>query len=113
MTPTSSAARPRLIDGSADYRETLATGRHGEDGAREIKAQLPDKPPSDGRVLRRSSATPHRRDPPARAWHASGSIPAFFGYFPQRAALLQRTGDFPSTSLGVLGLSWHSKPALT
>ena len=39
--------------------------------------------------------------------------PSFFGYFPSNASLASVLGDYLSTGLGVLGLSWQSSPALT
>ncbi len=39
--------------------------------------------------------------------------PGFFGYFPANASLASVLGDYLSTGLGVLGLSWQSSPALT
>ena len=39
--------------------------------------------------------------------------PRFFGYFPSNSPLSSVLGDFLSTGLGVLGLSWQSSPALT
>ena len=39
--------------------------------------------------------------------------PRFFGYFPSNAPLASVLGDYVSTGLGVLGLSWQSSPALT
>src|ERR1700730_2037727 len=39
--------------------------------------------------------------------------PRFFGYFPANSVLSSVLGDFLSTGLGVLGLSWQSSPALT
>ncbi len=39
--------------------------------------------------------------------------PAFFGYFPSNGELSSVLGDYLSTGLGVLGLSWQSSPALT
>src|SRR5258706_6116640 len=39
--------------------------------------------------------------------------PRFFGYFPANAMLASVLGDYLSTGLGVLGLSWQSSPALT
>src|SRR5882762_4182970 len=39
--------------------------------------------------------------------------PRFFGYFPANAQLASVLGDYLSTGLGVLGLSWQSSPALT
>ena len=37
--------------------------------------------------------------------------PSFFGYFPSNASLASVLGDYLSTGLGVLGLSWQSSPA--
>jgi aromatic-L-amino-acid decarboxylase len=39
--------------------------------------------------------------------------PQFFGYFPANANLASVLGDYLSTGLGVLGLSWQASPALT
>jgi len=39
--------------------------------------------------------------------------PDFFGYFPANGELSSVLGDYLSTGLGVLGLSWQSSPALT
>jgi aromatic-L-amino-acid decarboxylase len=39
--------------------------------------------------------------------------PGFFGYFPSNGSLSSVLGDYLSTGLGVLGLSWQSSPALT
>ena len=39
--------------------------------------------------------------------------PRFFGYFPSNGELSSVLGDYLSTGLGVLGLSWQSSPALT
>jgi len=39
--------------------------------------------------------------------------PRFFGYFPSNALLASVLGDWLSTGLGSLGLSWQAAPALT
>jgi aromatic-L-amino-acid decarboxylase len=39
--------------------------------------------------------------------------PSFFGYFPSNGELSSVLGDYLSTGLGVLGLSWQSSPALS
>ena len=39
--------------------------------------------------------------------------PRFFGYFPSNGELASVLGDFVSTGLGVIGLSWQSSPAVT
>jgi aromatic-L-amino-acid decarboxylase len=39
--------------------------------------------------------------------------PNFFGYFPSNGMLASVLGDYVSTGLGALGLSWQASPALT
>src|SRR5207302_5639486 len=39
--------------------------------------------------------------------------PQFYGYFPCNGGLASVLGDYLSTGLGVLGLSWQASPALT
>jgi len=39
--------------------------------------------------------------------------PNFFGYFPSNGLLASVLGDYASTGLGALGLSWQASPALT
>jgi len=39
--------------------------------------------------------------------------PSFHGYFPSNGELSSVLGDYLSTGLGVIGLSWQSSPALT
>jgi aromatic-L-amino-acid decarboxylase len=39
--------------------------------------------------------------------------PSFFGYFPSSTSPASVLGDFLSSGLGVLGVSWQSSPALT
>ena len=43
----------------------------------------------------------------------TGSIQGSLGYFPSNATLASVLGDYVSTGLGVLGISWQSSPALT
>src|SRR5207244_367499 len=39
--------------------------------------------------------------------------PSFFGYFPANSELSSVLGDYLSTGLGALGLSWQASPALS
>ena len=101
----------RLIDWIADYRaqiEKFPVMSAASPGA--IKAQLPADPPQ----------TPESFDeifrdlekiilPGLSHWQH----PSFFGYFPSNGELSSVLGDYASTGLGVLGLSWQSSPALT
>ena len=101
----------RLVDWIADYRTNaerfpvMARTAPGE-----VRAQLPAAPP----------ATPNRSTRCWPIWIASfvpglshWQHPRFFGYFPANSLLASVLGDFASTGLGVLGLSWQSSPALT
>jgi aromatic-L-amino-acid decarboxylase len=101
----------RVVDWIADYRAkvsefpVMARTTPGE-----VKARLPSDPP----------VTPESCDhifrdldeiilPGLSHWQH----PRFFGYFPANALLSSVLGDYLSTGLGVLGLSWQSSPALT
>ena len=101
----------QLIDWIADYRARVASMpvmSPVEPGA--VRAQLPAAPPSrpeafDGvfRDLERIIL------PGLSHWQH----PNFYGYFPSNGELASVLGDYLSTGLGVLGLSWQSSPALT
>jgi aromatic-L-amino-acid decarboxylase len=101
----------RLIDWVADYRTRVAelpVMSRVDPGS--VKAQLPARPP----------------EPPGSWDTILGDLesvlvpglshwqhPAFFGYFPSNGELASVLGDYLSTGLGVLGLSWQSSPALS
>ncbi|HXK11559.1 MAG TPA: pyridoxal-dependent decarboxylase [Vicinamibacteria bacterium] len=101
----------QVVDWVADYRARAA--QHpvmSRVGPGEVRARLPASPPQapegfeailddlDGIVLPGLSHWQH---------------PRFFGYFPSNGELASVLGDYLSTGLGVLGLSWQSSPALT
>lgn len=100
-----------LIDRIADYRATvgelpvMSCAAPGD-----IKRQIPTSPPQHaedfGDVLADLDAIVM---PGLSHWQH----PSFFGYFPSNGLLSSVLGDFASTGLGVLGLSWESSPALT
>ena len=101
----------QLIDWIADYRAHVAdlpVRSQLEPGA--VKAQLPSAPP-----VKPESFDDIFRDldrvilPGLSHWQH----PSFFGYFPSNGELSSVLGDYLSTGLGVLGLSWQSSPALT
>jgi len=76
----------------------------------EVKAQLPSAPPADPEPFDAILADLDRIVVPGLShWQH----PRFFGYFPSNGVLSSVLGDFASTGLGVLGLSWQSSPALT
>ncbi len=101
----------QLIDWIADYRIRVAgmpVMSPVVPGA--VRAQLPPAPPSrpeafDG-IFRDLE---HIILPGLSHWQH----PNFYGYFPSNGALASVLGDYLSTGLGVLGLSWQSSPALT
>jgi aromatic-L-amino-acid decarboxylase len=100
-----------LIDWIADYRATLIERPvMARTAPGEVKAGLPVSPPEEpeefAAVLRDLDAVVM---PGLSLWQH----PSFFGYFPANAALASVLGDFLSSGLGVLGLSWQSSPALT
>jgi aromatic-L-amino-acid/L-tryptophan decarboxylase len=100
-----------IIDWIADYRRdvgdfpVMARTAPGE-----IRRALPSAPPGEP-----ESFADIMRDldgvivPGISHWQH----PSFFGYFPANSALASVLGDFLSTGLGVIGLSWQSSPALT
>jgi len=105
------AAGHTLIDWLADYRDRLAElPVMAVTAPGDIKAKLPAVPPIDpepfGEIIRDLDGI---IVPGLSLWQH----PSFFGYFPSNGLLASVLGDFVSTGLGVLGLSWQSSPALT
>jgi aromatic-L-amino-acid decarboxylase len=101
----------RLVDFIADYRESVAQRPvmpPVEPG--DIKAKLPAAPPEQPEpfdaVLRDVEQIVL---PGLMHWQS----PRFFGYFPANSELSSVLGDYLSTGLGVLGLSWQASPAMT
>jgi aromatic-L-amino-acid decarboxylase len=101
----------QLIDWIADYRETVSNRPvMAVTSPGEVRAKLPSEPPSSP-----ESFDAIRRDldeivmPGITHWQH----PRFFGYFPSNGLPASVLGDFVSTGLGVIGLSWQSSPALT
>jgi aromatic-L-amino-acid decarboxylase len=100
-----------MIDRIADYRKTVGErGVMARTAPGEIKASLPASPPdmpeSFDAVLRDVDDI---IIPGITHWQH----PSFFGYFPSNGGLASVLGDFLSTGLGVIGLSWQSSPALS
>jgi aromatic-L-amino-acid decarboxylase len=101
----------RLIDWIADYRAgttsrpVMSTVEPGS-----IRAQLPKAPPESPESLDAVLRDVEEIVVPGLShWQH----PRFFGYFPSNGELSSVLGDYLSTGLGVLGLSWQSSPALT
>src|SRR5436190_3037516 len=112
MTPEEFRRRGhQIVDFIADYRTQVAqlpVMSRAEPG--EVAARLPVSPPQEAEsfdgVLRDLEEI---LVPGLSHWQH----PNFFGYFPGNGELSSVLGDYLSTGLGVLGLSWQSSPALS
>lgn len=101
----------QLIDWIADYRQCvdqLPVMAQVEPG--DIKTRLPELPPDEPESL---AGLFSELDDLIMPGLSHWQHPSFFGYFPANAPLESVLGDYLSTGLGVLGLSWQSSPALT
>ena len=101
----------QLIDWIADYRAHIAdlpVRSRVEPG--EVRAQFPATPPIHPESFDGIFDDLEKIILPGLSlWQH----PSFFGYFPANGELSSVLGDYLSTGLGVLGLSWQSSPALT
>jgi aromatic-L-amino-acid decarboxylase len=101
----------RLIDWIADYRANVAKRpvmsrvKPGE-----IRDRLPKAPPQAPESFDAIFAD---LEPLIAAGTSHFQHPRFFGYFPANSDLASVLGDYLSTGLGVIGLSWQASPALT
>nr|WP_286088919.1 DOPA decarboxylase [Pseudomonas sp. MWU13-3659] len=101
----------QLIDLIADYRQTVAERpvmAQVEPGY--LKAALPDTAPQQAEPF---EAILKDVDQLLMPGLSHWQHPDFYGYFPSNGTLSSVLGDFLSTGLGVLGLSWQSSPALS
>jgi len=112
MTPDEfRKAGHRLIDWIADYRSNVADFNvMARTAPGEIRAQLPASPPDSPEPFEAILGDLEKIILPGLSHWQS---PNFFGYFPSNGLLSSVLGDYASTGLGVLGLSWQSSPALT
>jgi aromatic-L-amino-acid decarboxylase len=101
----------QIIDRIADYRAGVAQYPvMAQTAPGEIKAALPADPPDAPESFDAILADLDRIVMPGLShWQH----PSFFGYFPSNGELSSVLGDYVSTGLGVIGLSWQSSPALT
>jgi aromatic-L-amino-acid decarboxylase len=101
----------QLIDWIADYRsrvEGLPVRSRLEPGG--VRARLPSTPPLQPEPFEGIFSDLEQIILPGLShWQH----PSFFGYSPSNGELSSVLGDYLSTGLGVLGLSWISSPALT
>jgi aromatic-L-amino-acid decarboxylase len=100
-----------VVDWIADYRRDVAkypVMSHTEPGdiRRSLPGHAPEHPESFGEIMRDLDRVIM---PGITHWQH----PSFFGFFPSNGLLSSVLGDFLSTGLGVIGLSWQSSPALT
>jgi aromatic-L-amino-acid decarboxylase len=101
----------QLIDWVADYRATIAARPvMARTKPGEVRAQLPKLPPENPEDF---GAIFQDLDNIVMPGLSHWQHPRFFGYFPSNGTLAGVLGDYLSTGLGVLGLSWQSSPALT
>jgi aromatic-L-amino-acid/L-tryptophan decarboxylase len=101
----------QLIDWIADYRDGLTSmpvRSQLEPGA--VLRQLPKAPPKSPESF---DSIFHDLDSIIVPGLSHWQHPGFYGYFPSNSELSSVLGDYLSTGLGVLGLSWQSSPALT
>ena len=101
----------QIIDRIADYRATVAERPvMARTAPGEIRAALPADPPQSPEPFGAILEDLERIVMPGLSHWAH---PQFYGYFPCNGELASVLGDYVSTGLGVLGLSWQSSPALT
>src|SRR5215212_6474398 len=100
-----------LIDWISDYRTTLDhLPVMSPVSPGDIRDQIPASPPMEAESLDNLFAEIEQMIVPGLShWQH----PHFYGYFPANASLESVLGDYLSTGLGVLGLSWQSAPAMT
>ncbi|HVO98019.1 MAG TPA: aminotransferase class I/II-fold pyridoxal phosphate-dependent enzyme [Bryobacteraceae bacterium] len=101
----------QIVDWIADYRANVAQFPvMARSTPGEIRAQLPASPPDVPEPFEAIFADLNKIVMPGLShWQH----PSFFGYFPSNGLPSSVLGDYVSTGLGVLGLSWQSSPALT
>ena len=112
MTPEEfRAVGHRLIDWIADYRSTVTElPVMARTAPGDVKSLLPPSPPDQPESFESVFRDLEQIIVPGLShWQH----PKFFGYFPSNCSLASVLGDYLSTGLGVLGLSWQSSPALT
>jgi aromatic-L-amino-acid decarboxylase len=100
-----------LIDLIADYRAGLSERPVMSRAAPgEIRAALPAAPPEAPESFAAVLEDVERIILPGLTHFQH---PSFFGFFPGNVELASVLGDYLSTGLGALGLSWQAAPALT
>jgi aromatic-L-amino-acid decarboxylase len=101
----------QVVDWVADYRARAA--QHSvmsRVAPGSVRAKLPSSPPHEPEPF---DAILDDLDRVVVPGLSHWQHPRFFGYFPSNGELSSVLGDYVSTGLGVIGLSWQSSPALT
>lgn len=105
------SAAHELVDWIADFRTGLAdlpvqtSVRPGE-----VRDALPSVPPDKPEPL---AALLSDLDDIVVPGLTHVQHPRYFGWFPANASLASVLGDFASSGIGALGITWQSAPALT
>ena len=112
MTPEEfRVAGHQLVDWIANFRSTLEERPVMTTmGPGSIRALLPPSPPSEPVSMQTMLDELDRVVVPGMT-HVQH--PGFLGFFPSNATLSSVLGDFASSGLGGLGISWQSCPSLT
>ena len=100
-----------VVDWVADYRATIGHRPvMAQSAPGDLKAILPASPPTAPEPF---DAILRDVDDIILPGISHWQHPSFFGYFPANSSLASVLGDYLSTGLGVIGLSWQSSPALS
>lgn len=101
----------QVVDWIADYRTTIGDRPvMARSAPGDVKAALPIAPPAAPESF---AAVLRDMDDVIMPGISHWQHPSFFGYFPANSSYASMLGDFLSTGLGVIGLSWQSSPALS
>jgi aromatic-L-amino-acid decarboxylase len=112
MTPEEfRAAAHELVDWIADFRARVPElPVQTSVGPGDVRRALPADPPSAPEPL---AALLDDLDQVIVPGLTQVQHPRHFGWFPSNASLSSVLGDFTSSGLGALGITWQSAPALT
>ena len=112
MNPSEFSKHARaVVDWVADYREHIAERPVMPRSAPgEIRAKLPHSAPEHGEPF---DAMLRDFDEIIAPGLTHWQSPKFFGYFPGGGSLAGILGDYFSSGVGAVGLSWQACPALT
>jgi aromatic-L-amino-acid decarboxylase len=112
MTPEEfRRAGHQVVDWIADFRASLEDRPvMARTAPGEVARAFPASPPEQPQPFDQIFATLDATIVPGLSHFGH---PRFFGFFPTGSSLSSALGDFLSTGVGALGLTWQSAPALT